>query len=68
MHFLSLIKKKSNPTTKEIEMKFIKLSDDLNIKLIKGAEKRIFHAQKNLLATENISKQSLLTQILKANA
>ena len=61
------IEKMSNPTIKRREMKFSKLCDNLNIKLIKGTKSNISYMKKYIMTMENTLKQSLLTQISKTN-
>ena len=57
----------SNPTIKEREMKFSKLCDNLNIKLIEGTKSNISYMKKYIMTMENTLKPSLLTQISKTN-
>ena len=50
----SCIKQKTNPTIKEREMKFNILSNDLNIKLIKGTRNSIFYMKEYINNGENL--------------
>ena len=57
--------KMSKPTIKEREMKFNKLSNDWNIKLIEGTISTVSHMKDYINNGENLKKQSLLIQIFK---